>query len=134
MNSSNPTTLAKRRYVLELVLCMLAYAVILILAIWMLRHIPLAGPLRYVVALAPVVPVVFLWLAILRYWGATDELERRVILESLGVAGAITALLAVTYGFLEGVGFPFLSAWWTWAVFMGAWLVGRIFVSRYYER
>jgi len=133
MADTNPTAVAKRRYIIALCGCMAAYAVILIPAIWLLSHDVVAGPLRYAVALAPAVPIVFVWLTILRYWATTDELERRVMLESLGVAGAITALLAATYGFLEGAGLPHLSAWWTWTVFMASWLVGRLIVQRFYE-
>jgi len=131
MKSSNPTAIANRRYLVEMALCMVAYIAVLVPAIWLLDR-GLTGPLRFVVAAAPVVPVVFVFLAVLRYFGRTDEFERRMLLESLGLAGVITALLAATYGFLENAGLPHLSAWFTWAAFMGSWLIGRLIVSRYY--
>ncbi len=132
MNPSNPTVAANRKYVLEIVISMLVYMAVLIPAIWLLNR-GLEGPLKFVVAIAPAVPVFFVFVAVLKYFGRTDEFERRVLLESLGIAGVITALLAVTYAFLENAGLPHLSAWWTWATFMGAWLIGRLIVSRYYD-
>ncbi len=132
MKSPNPTVAANRKYVLEIVICMVVYMAVLIPAIWLLNR-GLEGPLKFVVAIAPAVPVFFVFVAVLKYFGRTDEFERRVLLESLGIAGVITALLAATYGFLENAGLPHLSAWWTWATFMGAWLIGRLIVSRYYN-
>lgn len=131
MKSTNPTAAANRSYIGEMAICMAAYIVVLVPAIWLLNR-GLEGPLKFAVALAPVVPIVFVFIAVLRYFGRTDELERRMLLESLGIAGIITALLAATYGFLENAGMPHLSAWYTWAVFMGSWLVGRIIVTRFY--
>ncbi len=132
MNAPNPTREATRRYTVEILVCMVAYLAILFPAIWALNS-GITGPLRIVIALAPVVPVIFVFVAVLRYFAKTDEFERRVLLESLGIAGVMTALLAVTYAFLENAGLPHLSAWWTWAAFMGSWLIGRLIVSRYYN-
>ena len=43
------------------------------------------------------------------------------------------ALLAITYGFLETVGLPHLSAWFTYAAVMLAWIVAQPFVARRYR-
>ena len=132
MKSTNPTAVANRSYIAEMAICMVAYVAVLVPAIWLLNR-GLEGPLRVAVAIAPVVPIVFVFVAVLRYFGRTDEFERRMLLESLGIAGVITALLAATYGFLENAGLPHLSAWYTWAAFMGSWLIGRIIVARFYR-
>jgi len=132
MKSSNPTAVANRRYVVEIVVCMLAYIAVLVPAMWLLNR-GIEGPLKLVVAIAPVVPVAFVFLAVLRYFAATDEFQRRLMVESLAIAGGITALLAVTYGFLQNAGLPYLSAWWTYTAFMAAWLIARLFVSRNYD-
>jgi len=132
MHATNPTALANRRYVLQLVVCMLAYVAVLVPAMWLLNH-GIEGALKVAVAIAPVVPVAFVFLAVLRYFAATDEFQRRLMVESLAIAGGITALLAVTYGFLENAGLPYLSTWWTYTAFMAAWLIARLFVSRTYD-
>jgi hypothetical protein len=36
-------------------------------------------------------------------------------------AGAVTAGLTFTYGFLEGAGFPKLSMFWVWGLMGGTW-------------
>jgi hypothetical protein len=42
------------------------------------------------------------------------------LLETIGVAAAITAGFCVTYGFLEGVGYPRLSMFTVWTVLGGS--------------
>jgi hypothetical protein len=58
---------------------------------------------------------------------------RRMIVNSIALAGGATALLAVTYGLIEGEGFPFISAWWTYSVFMTSWVIAGFFVRRHYR-
>ena len=129
---SNPTTAANRRYALEFTLSMLAYAVVLIISIKAINH-GLPPALKLLFALLPVVPVAFVFAAIVRYMGSVDELQRRIHIESLALAAGITALLAITYGFLETVGLARLSAWYTYAAVMIAWLVAQPFVARRYR-
>jgi hypothetical protein len=88
---------------------------------------------QIVVALLPFIPVVFLFAAVVRLLRGTDELYRRIIVESLAIAGGATALLAVTYGLIESDHFPHLSAWWTYSTFMVAWLIAQFFVRRQYR-
>lgn len=132
MKSRNPVTRANRRYRLSMLIAMVAYMGTLFGSITWLQH-GLTGPARIFVALLPAVPVVFIFRAALRLLRETDELEARTIVESFALAGAITAMAAVTYGFLEGVGFPKLSAWWTWMVLMGSWPICRFIVLRKYR-
>ena len=61
-----------------------------------------------------------LW-AIIRHFGRMDEYLRIRSLEDVAIAGAVTASFSLTYGFMEGVGFPRLSMFVIWGVFMGGW-------------
>jgi hypothetical protein len=88
--------------------------------------------LRYAVALLPLIPVATLVPIFIGYYRNTDEFERRMQAESLAIAGGVTAMLSVTYGFLEMAGLPHLSAWWTWAVLMVSWAIARPIVGRFY--
>ena len=90
-------------------------------------------PLQLAVALIPVLPVIGVFIAVLRLLLATDELQRRIYIESLAIAGGITALLAVSYGLIESPGVPNLSAWWTWTVFMLSFGISTFFVRRHYK-
>lgn len=130
--SPNPTTLACRRYIRQTLVMTIAYLIVLYGAVTALKHIH-TGPLHYVIALLPLIPVAFLVPIIIRYLQHTDEFERRMQTDSMAIAGGLTALLSVTYGFLELAGLPHPSAWWTWTVFMLAWAIARPIVGRYYQ-
>ena len=126
----NPTAAAGRRYAVEFTLSMVAYAVVLIISIKVIEH-GLTPALKF--ALLPLIPIAFVFAAIVRYMGSIDELQRRIQIESLSLAAGITALLAITYGFLETVGLPHLSAWYTYAAVMVAWIIAQPFVARRYR-
>ncbi len=129
----NPTASARRTYFWQFSLSMIAYVIAIIVSRnYLEAHHP-ANPARTLVAASPIIPVIFLFLAIVRYVLATDELMRRMIVNSLALAGGATVLLAVTYGLIEGEGFPFISAWWTYGVFMTSWIIAGYFVRRHYQ-
>lgn len=132
MKSENPTAQAYRRYLAHLGIASACYVAFILAATWFVERFEPQGALRLVLLLAPLVPVAFMLPVMVRYFREADEFERRVVTESLAIAAAITAMLSVTYAFLENVGLPHLSAWWTWSVVMGSWLVARFFVARHY--
>jgi hypothetical protein len=132
MNTSNPTTIAARRYFIQLGAAMVSYCIVLFATMRVLDHFHPEGALRYI-ALAPLVPIAFLIPAVARFLTDTDELERRLVTESFAIGAGVTAILSVTYGFLENAGFAHLSAWWTWSVVMGASAVARIALNRRYQ-
>jgi hypothetical protein len=128
----NPTTLACRRYIRQMAGMTIAYLIVLFGAVTALKHVH-TGPLHYVIALLPLIPVALLVPIFIGYLQNTDEFERRMQTESMAIAGGLTAMLSVTYGFLEVAGWPHPSAWWTWCVFMVAWAIARPIVGRYYQ-
>ena len=132
MKTENPTSAARRRYLIEFTLSMAAYVVIVLISVRAINH-GLPDPWKLVFALLPLVPVAFVFAAIVRYMSSIDELQRQINIEALALAAGITALLAITYGFLETVGLPHLSAWFTYAAVMLAWLVAQPFVARRYR-
>jgi hypothetical protein len=132
--TNNPTKRAFLRYNIELGLSMAAY-----LATMAVSRNLLYGPMRnggrpwqVAIALMPLVPAIGGFAAIVRLIRGVDERLYRMFVDSLAVAGGITALLAVTYGLIEGDLFPPLSAWWTYSTFMLSWLVVSFFVRRRY--
>jgi hypothetical protein len=134
-NAINPVRRAVRRYFVEFGISMAAYMATIFFSRWLLR-----GPMRHAdelsqiaVALLPVIPFALVFAAIVRIVLRTDELNRRIYIESLALAGGATALLAVTYGLIEGDRFPHPSAWWTYVTFMIVWLVASFFVRRRYQ-
>jgi hypothetical protein len=134
-NSENPVRRAYRRYFVELGLAMVLYVGVLFGRNWLLYGTMANAEKseQIAVAVTPLVPVIWVFFAIVRLVRNTDELQRRMYVNSLAIAGGATALLAATYGFMEGEYFPLLSAWWTYAVFMSAWLIAGFFVKRSYR-
>jgi hypothetical protein len=129
---TNPTTTASRRYKIQVTITMAAYVAIILAVTWILNHVVLTGMLRYAITLAPLLPIAFLVPAVARYFRESDELERRIVTEAFAIGAAVTAILSVTYGFLENTGLPHLSAWWTWTVVMGASVIARLALNRRY--
>ena len=129
--TTNPTTQAQRRYLFEMAIALAAYLAILFTTRYFFRAA--SGPWEWVVALLPVLPVIGILVAVLRWLAGTDEFNRRLIVDALAIAGGTTALLAATYGFLEGSPLPRPSAWWTWTVFMVTWLVVTLVMKRRYR-
>jgi hypothetical protein len=131
MKATNPTTLAARRYAIEFTVAILAYLVVLFGTRLAFRDYH--GPWLTAIALLPVVPIFFVFLAGVRLFAKTDEFNKRIMTDSLAAAGVITALVAATYGFAEGTLVPRPSAWWTWSVFMVSWLIAS-FILRWRYR
>jgi len=129
----NPTTVAARRYKIQVAVTMAAYVAILFASVTLLNRLSPHGELRIVLCLVPLVPIGFLIPAMAHYFRESDELERRIVTEAFAIGAGTTAILSVTYGFLENTGLPHLSAWWTWTVVMGASFVARLFLNRRYR-
>jgi len=131
----NPVKRANRRYFIEFGVAMVAYVVVIFASRWLLRG-PMehaAGGWQIAIAVLPVILVVLVFAAVVRLLRATDELSRQICVDSLAIAGGVTALLAVTYGLIEGGRLPHLSAWWTYVTFMATWGVASLFVQRRYR-
>jgi hypothetical protein len=133
MTHDNPTVRARRRYIVRFTIAMIAYALVVLTTVLLVKRLEVHGIARYLLLAAPLVPLGFLVPVLIQYLRETDEFERRIQLESLAIAGGVTAALSVTYGFLESAGLPHPSAWWTWIVVMGTWGAARCFVSRQYQ-
>jgi hypothetical protein len=114
-----------RRYMIELGVALTLYGACLAVFISFLERRPGAhGASATMIALLPVLPLVGLCWAFLRALRRMDELWRRIHLEGLSLAFAGTALLSLSYGFLEIVGFPRLSMFWVWPVMAVLWCAG----------
>ncbi|HVU37428.1 MAG TPA: hypothetical protein VHC95_03780 [Opitutales bacterium] len=127
----NPTRQAVHRYFWEFGVSICAYVVVIALSRNYYNDVPIQC--KALLALLPVIPVGFVFAAIVRFILSTDELQRRIIVNSLALAGGATALLAITYGLLEGDILPPPSAWWTYVTFMASWLIAGLCVRRHYQ-
>jgi hypothetical protein len=122
-----------RRYVTQFILAMTAYVLVLFVSVALLGRIESSSAWRVPLALAPVVPVGFVLLAIMRLLVNSDELQQRIQLLAIGFAAGATALLTFSYGFLEGIGFPHLSPIWVFPLMTALWGASLPFFSRKYQ-
>ena len=114
---------ANRRYVVELLSVLALYAVVLVGSMRVLEQ-GLLGPVRTLVALAPMVPALFVPVVVVRRLRTMDELQRQIQLEAFGYAFAGTAVITFGYGFLEQVDFPRLSSFAVWPLMGALWCIG----------
>ncbi|QJE02412.1 hypothetical protein HH212_22285 [Massilia forsythiae] len=113
-----------RAYHKELWTAIVVYIVLLMGSIKFGR--PLAeGALRTVVLLLPMIGFGLMIRAVARQVRRVDEYQRLRMLESIGLAFAITGAVTFSYGFLETAGFPHISMFSVWMVMGASWaLVG----------
>ena len=123
--------LASRAYAREFFIAMAGYIVILPLSIFVGQG--LEPTPRALVVLVPMLPLVFALRAYLRFLGRMDELGRRIQLEALGFAFGAAGMLTLSYGFLEGAGFPRLSYIWVFPLMIAIWGVGTAVATRRYR-
>jgi hypothetical protein len=127
-----PIAVARRQYVIRLACLMACYVVVLCISLRLLHYVS-EPRLRVVISLAPVVPIAFVLVAIIQLFARVDELCRRVHLEAAALAAGVTALFAITYGFLENVGMPRLSGFATFIALDVLYAVFVIHLNRRYR-
>ena len=122
-----------RRYIVELLVSMAAYVAVLLVSLEVLQRGDLSPPARDLLAVAPVVPAAGIFASLIRFIQSIDELQRRMHVEAFAIAAGVTAALGLTYGFLEGVGFPHVSAWWAFLCVDVSWGTSLLFLRRRYR-
>lgn len=102
----------QKRYFKEFYLSITAYVIILFASISILKKFEFSGVVQGVIALTPVVPIIFIIIAIMRGIKDSDELQQKVQLNAIMFSAVTTGLITFSYGLLEGVGFPPFPAIW----------------------
>ncbi|MFY8091951.1 MAG: hypothetical protein ACOVN0_00585 [Niveispirillum sp.] len=122
-----------RRYAMELGAGLLFYGAVLPLIIFALRNGWVGEDWKVPLLLLPMLPVFVIAWVILRQIRRLDEFQRKTQLEVLAFSFAGTALLSLSYGFLEIAGLPKLSMFYVWPVMSALWIIGGL-VSRLHYR
>ncbi len=124
-----------RRYRRRLAAAMLTYTVVLIASLWLLRGAHLAGPLLWIVAAAPAVPILGVLVAMGLYLREEpDEFERMIHVEAM--LWGLGAVLAVTtvWGFLSNANVvPAPPLFLVFPLFCLAWGFSQPFIRRRYQ-
>lgn len=91
-------------------------------------------PLRALVGLTPMIAGFGILNLVMQEYRSADELQRRIVAESIMFAFGSTALLTFSYGFLQRtIGAPELSYFWVWPILAASWIVGGIITRRRYR-
>ncbi len=111
---------AMRRYHWELAGALLLYTAVLFGSIKLAEPMD-PGPTRTALLISPAIPIAIAVWVIVRGFRRMDEFIRLRTLENIGISFAVTAGWTLTYGFLEGAGFPRLTMFWVWPVMGAIW-------------
>lgn len=127
------TPALRRRYYREFFPPMAAYVVVMLAWRRVLGMVDAPVP-RIAIALLPALLVLLLMRSVARYVRDTDEMQRRIELESIGIAAALTGTGYMTAGFLQTAGLVQVSAasamLLVFPVLCVAYGIARIFVVR----
>ncbi|HQT89591.1 MAG TPA: hypothetical protein PK677_13750 [Acidiphilium sp.] len=82
------------------------------------------GAARVAAAMLPMLAPPFMAWAVVRQLRRLDELQRRIQLEAFALAFMVTALMTLSYGFLEFAGFPAVNMVWVWPLMASVWIIG----------
>lgn len=90
---------ADRRYVREFMPAILIYMAVMLYA-WPLQKGMSSGVLKTALVLSPMLPIAWIIIACIRHILASDELERRQHLESIGISASVIGVASMALGFL----------------------------------
>jgi len=88
---------------------------------------------RYLVALAPMLPGIFIALGILRAIRRLDELAQKILLEGMSVSFFFTLILTLSLGLLSIAGLPQPNIVYISLFMVVMWLAGKLFFSGKYQ-
>jgi hypothetical protein len=131
--SASKDQLVTKTYTREFLSAMIAYAVVLLVSVFLLKHGPPWAWWRIPLALTPMIPIFFALRAFLRFFHRIDELQRRIQLEAFALSFGITCVVTFSYGLLEYAGFPAVSWIWIPVFMMPLWCIGAAIASRRYQ-
>jgi hypothetical protein len=121
-----------KRYLREFLPATLAYAVLVIITVWLLKH-QIFPQLRILWAVLPVIPALFAMWAAIRYFRGLDELQRRIQFEGLAFSFLANCILFLTWGLLQNAGLPHADVIWVAPLLVGLWGVGACIAKRRYQ-
>ena len=111
-----------REYARRLIVAMAVYTVVLVGMIYLMGR-GLEQPWKTIVALVPVIPMLYIvWLVVARS-RTLDEYWQKIQLDALPFAFLGSMTVAFTFGFLEIAGLQPLSWFWMFGIMNVLWVV-----------
>ncbi|WP_345478911.1 hypothetical protein [Amnibacterium soli] len=119
-----------RAYLAEFVPGIVAY-VLLLSAALLWGGFDGTSPTRFAWALLPVLPMIWIAIAVLRHLHRLDEYQRTRTLTGLGAGFAVAMLASIALGILQSAGFELEgSGFWIYGIGMATWGVSAAVAGR----
>src|SRR5690606_34891721 len=103
-----------------------------LVSITILKQTP-ATALRYLIAILPMLPLIFAFRSFLHQLANMDELQQRIQLQAIGFAAGAVGMITLTYAFLENAGLPQLSMIWVFPLMCLLWSGASWALARRYQ-
>lgn len=99
---SRPRSPAARRYLARLLVLMTSYIALLFASIWLFRHAHPAGALAYALAIAPALPIIGVFWAVMRFiTEEQDEYLRMLLVRQCLIATGFCLAVTTVREFLQ---------------------------------
>ena len=122
-----------KRYFKEFFSAIAAYVIVLIGSISVLKLFELSQPIKIIVALMPVIPIIFVITSIMRGVRDSDELQRKVQFSAIMFSAVATGFITFSYGLLENVGFPPFPTIWVLPMMFVFWGISLGYFGKKYQ-
>jgi hypothetical protein len=135
MTAKSKMSPAARRYMKRFIPTMLLYVLVLVGSILAIKRLHPEGPLLWLLAVAPALPILAVIWVMGRYLvEETDEFLRAMAVQAMLWGIGVTLALATVWGFLENADLvPHLSSFLMFPIFCGAMGLAQPFVWRRYR-
>jgi hypothetical protein len=98
-----------------------------------LKRFEFPHAVQIIIALAPMVPILFVIIAILRALRDSDELQQKIQSNAIIFSAVTTGMFTFSYGLLEGLGFPHFPILLVLPMMFGLWGFSLAYFSRRYQ-
>jgi uncharacterized membrane protein len=114
-----PWSPAMKRYHARFWPTMIAYVVLLFAAVWLFKHHPPAGVAKYLLAVAPALPILAVIVILGRYLvEEQDEFRRSMVVQSMLWGLAFVLAVTTVWGFLESMaGAAHIPLYWVFPIY-----------------
>ncbi|MCW4458810.1 hypothetical protein [Microbacterium sp. MPKO10] len=119
-----------RRYLLELAPGIVGFLA-LFLAITTWGDLESGKPWNFILAVSPIVPILWMIVAVVRHVRRIDEFQQILILQSFALGFGVAMLTALAIALIGMTGIVVIGTeWYVFILGMTAWLTGSIWANR----
>lgn len=122
-----------KRYYREFGIAMCVYVITVIASVTIMTKFEFPQAIKAVIALTPVIPTIFVIIAIMRGLSDSDELQQKVQFNAIMFSAITTGMITFGYGFLEGIGFPKFPTIWILPMMFSFWGISLGYFWKKYQ-